>query len=47
MRSYLINKNVCFYYWFRKRVGKKLAFQVALSVEKAILLFGREIFMNR
>ena len=47
MRSYLINKNVCFYYWLRKRIGKQLAYQVALSVEKAILLFGREMFMKQ
>jgi hypothetical protein len=47
MRSYLINKNVCFHYWLRKKIGKKLAFQVALSVEKTILLLGREMFMDQ
>jgi hypothetical protein len=47
MRSYLINKNVCFHYWLRKKVGKKLAFQVTLYVEKTILLFGREMFMDQ
>jgi hypothetical protein len=47
MRSYLINKNVCFHYWLRKKIGKKLAFQVVLSVEKVILLLGREMFMDQ
>jgi len=39
MRSFLINKNLYLYYWLKK----KLAFRVANSIEKAILLFGREI----
>jgi len=42
MRGYLINKNLCFYYWLRKRVGKKRAFRVAKQFETVILLFGRE-----
>jgi hypothetical protein len=25
MKAYLINKNLCFYYWLRKRIGKKKA----------------------
>jgi hypothetical protein len=45
MRSYLINKNVCLYYWLRKRIGKGLAFKVAHIAEKMILLFGREAFL--
>jgi hypothetical protein len=47
MRSYLINKNVCFHYWLRKKIGKKPAFQAALFVEKAILLLGREMFTDQ
>jgi hypothetical protein len=46
MRSSLINKNICFYYWLRKRIGKELAFRVANTVEKGILLFGREMLMH-
>jgi hypothetical protein len=42
MRGFLINKNLCFYYWLRKRIGKKRALGVASRIEKAILVFGRE-----
>jgi hypothetical protein len=42
MRGYLINKNLCFYYWLRKRIGKKKAFCVVKHLETVILLFGRE-----
>jgi hypothetical protein len=42
MRSYLINKNLCLYYWLRKRVGKKRALFLANNIEKIILIFGRE-----
>ncbi len=42
MRGFLINKNLCFYYWLRKRIGKKRAFGVANRIEKVILVFGRE-----
>jgi len=42
MRSFLINKNLCIYYWLKKIIGKKLAFGLTNTVEKAILLFGRE-----
>jgi len=41
MRSYLINKNLCLYYWLRKRIGKKWAFSVARALEKVLLIFGR------
>jgi len=47
MRSFLINKNLYLYYWLKKKIGKKLAFMVANSIEKAILLFGREIKPGR
>jgi hypothetical protein len=43
MRSLLINKNLCFYYWLRKRIGKNRAFVVATTIEKVILVFGREV----
>jgi hypothetical protein len=42
MRSFLINKNLCLYYWLKKRIGKKLAFFVAINLEKGLLIFGRE-----
>jgi hypothetical protein len=42
MRSFLINKNMSFYYWLKKRTGKKIAFQVANIIEGVILIFGRE-----
>ena len=42
MRSLLINKNLCLYYWLRKRIGKKLAFYIAILVEKGLLILGRE-----
>ena len=43
MRSYLINKNLCFYYWLKQQIGKKQALFVAGSIEKTILIFGREV----
>ncbi len=42
MRSFLINKNLCLCYWLRKRFGRKWALRIATSIEKAILIFGRE-----
>jgi len=47
VRGFLINKNLCFYYWLRKRIGKKWAFGVANRIEKAILVFGREQMARR
>ncbi len=43
MRSFLINKNLCLYYWLRKRIGKNHALMVATTLEKTILIFGREV----
>ena len=42
MRGFLINKNLCFYYWLRKKIGKVRAYRVSSTLEKAILIFGRE-----
>ena len=42
MRSFLINKNLCLYYWLKKTIGKKLAFCVAITLEKSLLILGRE-----
>jgi len=42
MRSFLINKNLSLYYWLRKRIGKRVGFRVASSIEKVILMFGRK-----
>ena len=42
MRSFLINKNLCLYYWLRKKIGKKLAFCIAILLEKGLLILGRE-----
>jgi hypothetical protein len=49
MRSFLVNKNLCLYYWLKKKIGKKWALGVANAVEKTILIFGREImpYLNR
>jgi hypothetical protein len=47
MRSLLINKNLCFYYWLRKRIGKNRALLIAASLEKTILIFGREVMPYR
>lgn len=49
MRSFLINKNLCFYYWLKKKIGKKWALGVANSIEKTILIFGRRVmpYFNR
>jgi len=43
VRSFLINKNLCLYYWLRKKIGKKWALGVANSIEKTILIFGRKV----
>jgi len=37
----LINKNLSFYCWLRKRIGKKWAYKVAITTESGILVFGR------
>ena len=42
MTSFLINKNMSLYYWLRKRTGKAIALRVANTIEKVILIFGRE-----
>jgi hypothetical protein len=42
MRTFLINKNLCLYYWLKKRIGKEWAFRVVSQIEKIILVFGRE-----
>jgi len=42
MRSFLINKNLSLYYWLKQKIGKKMAFSVVNTVEKMILVFGRE-----
>jgi hypothetical protein len=49
MRGFLINKNLCFYYWLKKRIGKDRAFKVVNKIEKIILIFGREAipYFNR
>jgi len=42
MRSFLINKNLSLYYHLKKRIGKRIAFKVVNTIEKVILIFGRE-----
>jgi hypothetical protein len=42
MRGFLINKNLCSYYWLKKRIGKDWALRVANTIEKTILILGRE-----
>jgi len=46
MRSLLINKNLSFYYWLKKKIGKKWALAAANIIEKTILIFGRETLPN-
>jgi hypothetical protein len=43
MRSFLINKNLCFYYWLKKTIRKVSALGLADTIEKTILILGREI----
>lgn len=43
MKGFLINKNLCFYYWLKKKIGKEWALGVANAIEKTILIFGREV----
>ncbi len=47
MRSFLINKNPSFYYWLRKRIGKRSAFRIARAVETVILFFGRATYQGK
>ncbi len=42
MRSFLINKNLSLYYWLRKRIGKERAYRIAFTIEKVVLIFGRD-----
>jgi hypothetical protein len=42
MRSFLINKNLSLYYFLKRRIGKDKAYGLAIAIEKAILIFGRE-----
>ena len=39
----MINKNLCFYYWLKKKIGKDRAFKLINKIEKIILIFGREV----
>lgn len=44
MNSWLINKNLCFYYWLRPRLGRQRALKVAKTIEAGIVfLLGREV----
>ncbi len=47
MRSFLINKNLSFYYWLRKSIGNDGAYKVISAIEKLILIFGREQLEDR
>jgi hypothetical protein len=42
MRGFLINKNLCLYYKLRKKIGKVYAYKVAITIEKIILIFGKQ-----
>ncbi len=46
MKSFLINKNLSLYYLLKRMIGKKWGFVVAGSIEKALLIFGREELPN-
>jgi hypothetical protein len=41
MRDFLLNKNLSLYYWLRKRIGKKWACMVAITIENGVLILGR------
>ena len=41
MISFLINKNLCFYYWLRKRIGKKRSLKLTSTIEKTVLIFRK------
>jgi hypothetical protein len=41
-RGDLMNKNLSFMYWLKKRIGKEKAFMVCSMTEKILLIFGRE-----
>jgi len=49
MRGFLINKNLCLYFCLKKKIGKKCALGMANAIEKALLIFGREVvlYFNR
>jgi len=42
MRSFLINKNLSLYYLLKRKIGKKQGLAVASTIEKTLLIFGRE-----
>ena len=42
MKAFLINKDLCLYFWLKKRIGKERAYRVACAIEKVILIFVRE-----
>jgi hypothetical protein len=42
MRSFLINKNLSLYYLLKRKFGKKQGIAVASTIEKALLILGRE-----
>ncbi len=42
MRSFLMNKNLSLYYLLKRKIGRKQALVVAIIIEKALLIFGRE-----
>jgi hypothetical protein len=42
MRNFLINKNLSLHYWLKRRIGKTITLHVATTIEKGILIFGRE-----
>jgi len=41
-QDFLINEDLCFYYWLKKRIGKTPALGVANTIERVALVFGRE-----
>jgi hypothetical protein len=46
MISYLINKNVCFYFILKKHFSKKFSLKISKSIERIILLAGRDMLTN-
>ena len=36
MRGFLINKNLCLYYWLKKKIGKRWALGMAKRLQKRL-----------
>jgi len=44
--GFLINRNLCLYYWLKKKIGKESTYRVANVFERIILSFVEEEHMG-